>query len=724
MKTRNRFWWFVAIAVAIIIIIIISLGIMVWHQLSADEITLITVILQENLIYFFSFFLVVMAAFGFALDGIFNNYIIPVMRLAEETNIINSVNPAHRIQVEGSRDIIKLVDIINESADRIESLEQNVQHKVSQAKAEAENEKNILAAILADLPEGVLICNEEGLIILYNTQAKLFLSVASADANELNDTKTSTERFVGLGRSVYGVIDKNMINHALDEITDKLQRQEANATAYFVIVGGDGKLLRTEAVPILNHMRQFTGFILIFYDITQELETESRVDLLLKSMTTRLRASVASIRAAIESMLEYPHMDDSQRLKFKSIIHAEALALGGLLDQNASDYASRFHTHWPLVEIQASDFIGVIKRRASEKLNIIINPEVVSSDIWVKIDRYSLVLAVLFILNCVRKITDCRIFNCTAKNKGGFAHIDLVWEGAPIKIDVLRSWYDQVLVIENEGLPLTLKEVTGHHEVEIWSGVSTESPQLSYLRLYLRAIDTPQPIQPRNIAILPEGRPEFYDFDLFSQAGQSPEMDNRLLTELTYTVFDTETTGLDPQGGDEIISIGAVRIVNGHLLREETFDQLIDPCRSIPDASIQIHGIRPEMVEGKPTIDKVLELFQRFAEDTVLVAHNAAFDMRMLQLKEMASGVQFINPVLDTMLLSAVVHPAHNNHNMIPIAKRLGITVHGRHTALGDATATGEIFLKLLPLLQKQGIATLKDAREASQKTLYARIKY
>ncbi len=724
MKTRNRFWWFVAISVAITIIIIISLGIMVWQQLAFEEKALVATIFEDNLIYFFSFFLLVMAAFGFALDGIFNNYIIPVMRLAEETNIINSVNPAHRIQVEGSHDIRKLVDIINETADRIESLEQNVQLKVSQAKAEAENEKNILAAILADLPEGVLICNEEGQIILYNTQARLFLAGSGPYTNEIPATETPSERYIGLGRSVYGVIDKNMIDHALDEITDKLQRQEANAAAYFVIVGRDGKLLRTEAVPILNHMRQFTGFILIFYDITLELESENRVDILLKSLTTRLRASVASIRAAIESMLEYPHMTDIQLQKFKRIIHTEALTMGGLLDQNASDYASQFHTHWPLVAIQAGDLIDVIKRRAEEKLNIIVNPGIVPNDIWVKIDRYSLVLAVLFILNCVRKITDGRIFNCTVKKKGGFAHIDLVWEGAPIKIDILRGWYDQVLVIESEGLPLTLKEVTGHHEVEIWSASRVDAPQLAYLRLYMRAVDTPQPTQPRNIAVLPEGRPTFYDFDLFSQAGQRPEVDNRLLSELTYTVFDTETTGLDPRGGDEIISIGAVRILNGHLLREETFDQLVDPCRSIPDASIQIHGIRPEMLKGKPTIDKVLESFHRFAEDTVLVAHNAAFDMRMLQLKEMASGVQFINPVLDTMLLSAVVHPAHNNHNMMPIAKRLGITVHDRHTALGDAFATGEIFLKLLPLLQKQGLSTLKDAREASQKTLYARIKY
>jgi DNA polymerase-3 subunit epsilon len=281
-----------------------------------------------------------------------------------------------------------------------------------------------------------------------------------------------------------------------------------------------------------------------------------------------------------------------------------------------------------------------------------------------------------------------------------------------------------VLVLESEGIPLTLKEVTAHHEVEIWSATSREAPQMAYLRLYLRAIAKPQPTKPRSIAILPEGRPAFYDFDLFSQPGQRPEVDNQLLSDLSYTVFDTETTGLDPQGGDEIISIGAVRIVNGHLLPEETFDQLIDPCRSIPDASIAIHGIRPEMLKGKPKIDRVLPLFYRFAEDTVLVAHNAAFDMRMLQLKETSSGIKFINPVLDTMLLSAVVHPAHNNHNMIPIAKRLGITVRDRHTALGDAIATGEILLKLLPLLHKQGIRTLKDARDASRKTLYARLKY
>jgi DNA polymerase-3 subunit epsilon len=86
--------------------------------------------------------------------------------------------------------------------------------------------------------------------------------------------------------------------------------------------------------------------------------------------------------------------------------------------------------------------------------------------------------------------------------------------------------------------------------------------------------------------------------------------------------------------------------------------------------------------------------------------------------------VRFEQPVLDTLLLSAVAQPGLGDHRLESIAGRLGVPVIGRHTALGDALLTGEVFLRLLALLRERGIETLGQALEASRETYYARLRY
>jgi len=262
--------------------------------------------------------------------------------------------------------------------------------------------------------------------------------------------------------------------------------------------------------------------------------------------------------------------------------------------------------------------------------------------------------------------------------------------------------------------------VMERHGGEAWYQRDVPS-QTNYFRLLLPAASGHEATRARQWR---RSRPEFYDFDLFHHSAATDALDARRLTELSYTVFDTETTGLDPAGGDEIIAVGAARIVNGRLLQSETFETLVDPQRGVSQASIDVHGITPDLLAGQPRIDEILPRFQRFAEDTVLVGHNAAFDMRFLQLKEGRTGVKFEQPVLDTLLLAAVVHPSEPSQALESVATRLGIAVIGRHTALGDALATAEVFLRLIPLLATQDIYTLGQAREASEKTYYARLKY
>jgi DNA polymerase-3 subunit epsilon len=165
-------------------------------------------------------------------------------------------------------------------------------------------------------------------------------------------------------------------------------------------------------------------------------------------------------------------------------------------------------------------------------------------------------------------------------------------------------------------------------------------------------------------------------------------------------------------------------VLNGRILHDESFDEMVDPRRNIPLESLKIHEIDPEMLKGKPLITEVLPRFQNFVEGAVLVAHNAAFDMKFLQMKEVAAGVKFTQPVLDTLLLSAAIHPHQELHNLEDIAERFGLPILGRHTALGDSILTAEALLKIIPVLDSLGIQTLKQAREASAKTKYHKIKF
>lgn len=216
-------------------------------------------------------------------------------------------------------------------------------------------------------------------------------------------------------------------------------------------------------------------------------------------------------------------------------------------------------------------------------------------------------------------------------------------------------------------------------------------------------------------------RPEFYDFHDLNQPMHWDEIDGKSLGELRYVVFDTETTGLRPSRGDEIISIAAVRVEDGDIDEAGAYSRLVNPGRPIPPASIKFHGITADMVRGEDGIAAVLPSFRDFVGDAILVAHNAAFDMKFLQLKQEATGIVFSNLVLDTLLLSVFLEHESQNHSLDAIAERMGVTVEGRHTALGDSLATARVFGKMLNRLEARGITSLRQVVEASSKIEHVR---
>ncbi|MBU2963327.1 3'-5' exonuclease [Citreicella sp. C3M06] len=211
-------------------------------------------------------------------------------------------------------------------------------------------------------------------------------------------------------------------------------------------------------------------------------------------------------------------------------------------------------------------------------------------------------------------------------------------------------------------------------------------------------------------------RPLVYDFDLLTHDVPAC-IETSPLKRLTYTVFDTETTGLLPHK-DEVVQIGAVRVLNGRIVPGEIIDQLVNPGMPIPPASTRVHKVSDAMVQDAPDIAHAGRRFHRFAADSVIVAHNAPFDMAFLRRHRHRMGVEWDHPILDTVLLSAVLFGASQTHTLDSLCERLGVEIPAqlRHTALGDAHATAQVLIKMLPMLEARGMKTFGDVLEETRK--------
>ena len=315
-------------------------------------------------------------------------------------------------------------------------------------------------------------------------------------------------------------------------------------------------------------------------NITRNFESETRRDQLLNSVTEGSRSSLANLRAAAE-MLEYPDLDVDLKDRFLKVIRDEVQAMSGRLEETANAFADSLKTRWPLDDMLGADLIAAAQRRIEKKLSLPTKLEDVDPAVWVKVDSFSLLQAISYLASRLSDEFEVREVRFRLSSAGRLAHLDLIWSGQAMSTETVMSWELEPMSFAGESSPLTVRDVIARHDGEIW--LQREKTQhRAFFRLLLPSA-LPQEEVEAAAYLKGDSRPEYYDFDLFKQTEVSHELDDRLLSELAFTVFDTETTGLNPSEGDEIIQIGATRIVNGKLLRSESFDQLVDPLRELPE---------------------------------------------------------------------------------------------------------------------------------------------
>lgn len=183
------------------------------------------------------------------------------------------------------------------------------------------------------------------------------------------------------------------------------------------------------------------------------------------------------------------------------------------------------------------------------------------------------------------------------------------------------------------------------------------------------------------------------------------------LDDLTYVVFDTETTGLNPKEGEELIEIGAVKIKNGKIF--DRFDELIKPTKLISEKITSITNITNEMVKDCCDELTVLKRFLNWVgNDTILVAHNANFDLSFVKMAYLKYDLGFFNyTVIDTLGISRFLEPSERYHNLTVLMERYKVEwdENKHHRADYDAEGTALVLNKLINKLHDKNINTLDE---------------
>jgi len=215
----------------------------------------------------------------------------------------------------------------------------------------------------------------------------------------------------------------------------------------------------------------------------------------------------------------------------------------------------------------------------------------------------------------------------------------------------------------------------------------------------------------------------------FRFVGDSP------IEDYEFVVLDTELTGFNARG-DEIVSIGAVRIKGMRIVVGDNFYTVVKPKRHLPKKSILIHRITSERVKSAPEIEEVIPAFIQYCGNALLVGHHVHLDLSFInrECRRIMGGMMH-NPSLDCALL-ARTHSAISrrrgqrssgiglSYNLVEVARRYGLPLFQPHDAFEDAVQTAYLFLYFVARLRARGLSTFKDFDRASRVAGAPRIRY
>lgn len=540
--------------------------------------------------------------------------------------------------------------------------------------------KRRLENILRDLDKGIIVTDKQHKILYYNPAAADILT---------------EENTIRPGAYLEQLFAEAPLAHALSKL-DFSQVRYQDDNEFICAAKGGGVVMQCRLNRFALDGGNDKGLILFFQDVTRRFACRKQQDRIFNMLLRNLRRPITNLRAVIETLTDYPDMEPRVIWNFYNILKEESLVLDKELGAATHERTILGAGQWFMNTVYSDDLLACLDERLAKQQLVI---KRTGNPVWLNIDSYNFLLLLEFLLNKLKEWEKNHLFDIEVYQGKDHAYVDLCWQGQVVPVNILNSW-------QKEQLPgafdaICVEDVLNAHETGLWSKAHGSKPGYAVLHLPLALILKNPPL-PQNS--LPP-RPEFYHVPLPGISGDFMFQQDMPLNLLECVAFDIETTGLYPGQGDRILALGAVRIIEGKVVRDDIFYHLINPECPIPKESTGFHGISDDMVANKPAVDKVLPLFEEFVGNRVLIGYNPVFDMQFMQ----HYGKTFSEPVLDILLLSFFLHGDSKEQSLEAIAERFGVDTGKLHSAEGDALICADIFIRLIELLALRNIATLAD---------------